>query len=584
MVRAGPDTARTERHPTTAVVRWWSCSALIGWIARGHTLGVSFTFVLNGRDLEVPGDLARGSLLEVLRTLGGVTSAKDGCAPQGQCGCCTVLVEGRARVSCVTPARRVAGRSVTTLEGLPKAVAADWANAFVDHGATQCGFCTPGIIMRFEDRRARVSEGTAIETSAVDRMLAAHLCRCTGWQGITEVGVEVLGDRQLGRRSGSRPEPPREAAARRASMEGGVPQRIDADVILSGGGFAADTAPPDALIAVPGPDGDWVVGENVVEARAAAGKVQGRRTTTEPKPPLTVPDGDWAAVLATSWVEPAYLETDASWCFPGGEPAGVLANGGAFGAKSDSPLPEVARRLADLHGRSVLALWSREDTVNHGPKRPPVALGIDSSGAGVMRVVPTAGIHDAVARVAPGLNVQEVAVNGPRTSAAIRCAGWAEALCGLVAADVDTPVGGRDGAGVRAVGPAGGWARAEVVPAGDGPAGADGLIRVLVGAGDPLDEAVLRSYVIGAVHMAAGMVCSEGLAVDEAGTVHDLTVRSFGVLSPSALPRVEVVFDPEGGESVAVSDAVFAATAAAVWRSHGFPPRWPTGSSVLPIA
>ncbi|MCZ7627807.1 MAG: hypothetical protein M5U19_01300 [Microthrixaceae bacterium] len=153
-------------------------------------------------------------------------------------------------------------------------------------------------------------------------------------------------------------------------------------MILSGGGFAADTAPPDALIAVPGPDGDWVVGENVVEARAAAGKVQGRRTTTEPKPPLTVPDGDWAAVLATSWVEPAYLETDASWCFPGGEPAGVLANGGAFGAKSDSPLPEVARRLADLHGRSVLALWSREDTVNHGPKRPPVALGIDSSGAG----------------------------------------------------------------------------------------------------------------------------------------------------------------------------------------------------------
>jgi hypothetical protein len=259
----------------------------------------------------------------------------------------------------------------------------------------------------------------------------------------------------------------------------------------------------------------------------------------------------------------------------------VLANGGAFGAKSDSPLPAVARRLADHHGRTVLVLWSREDTVNHGAKRPPVAIGIASSGTGVMRVASTPGIGAAVARVAPGLRVEEVEVKGPPTSAAIRCAGWAEAFCGLVAAGVDGPAGGRDDAGVRAVAPGGGWARAEIVPGGCGPVDAEGLIRLVVGPGDPLDQAVLRSYVTGAVHMAAGMVCSEGLAVDDAGTVHDLTVRSFGVLSASAMPRVEVVVDPAGGEPVAVSEAVFAATAAAVWRHHGFPPTWPVGAPVL---
>jgi CO/xanthine dehydrogenase Mo-binding subunit len=119
------------------------------------------------------------------------------------------------------------------------------------------------------------------------------------------------------------------------------------------------------------------------------------------------------------------------------------------------------------------------------------------------------------------------------------------------------------------------------VTAGGGSVDPEGVIRVVVGAGDPLDQAVLRSYVIGAVHMAAGMVCSEGLAVDEAGVVHDLTVRSFGVLSASSMPRVEVVVEPGGGEPVAVSEAVFAATAAAVWQHHGFAPIWPLGASVL---
>ena len=71
---------------------------------------------VDGVGVEVPDD--GGMLLDVLRDRIGIRSVKDGCSPQGQCGCCTVLVDGQARVSCVTPARRVSGRTVTTLDGL----------------------------------------------------------------------------------------------------------------------------------------------------------------------------------------------------------------------------------------------------------------------------------------------------------------------------------------------------------------------------------------------------------------------------------------------------------------------------------
>ena len=109
-------------------------------------------FMCNGRNVEV--DVEAGeSLLSVLREQLGLMSVKDGCAPQGQCGCCTVLVDGDARVSCVTAAARVEGRSITTIEGLDPAVRDRCAAGFVDSGGSQCGFCTPGIIMRAPRRR-----------------------------------------------------------------------------------------------------------------------------------------------------------------------------------------------------------------------------------------------------------------------------------------------------------------------------------------------------------------------------------------------------------------------------------------------
>lgn len=512
---------------------------------------MTLSFSVDGRDVTVADDGA--SLLEVLRDRLGLRSAKDGCSPQGQCGCCTVLVDGAPRVACVTPARRVAGRAVTTLDGLDPAERDDWAERFCATGASQCGFCTPGIIVRLSGLRAK---GTAADDhAAVDRALAAHLCRCTGWRTIHEAWAAPTagsgaGDRDL------------DAAARRATIEGGVPQQVGPEVALGRAGFADDTAPPDALVAVRSADGGWVVAETLREAREASGKRQGRRTTEALGHPLELPPGDWAATLRTAWVEPAYLEPDASWCAPGGEPVTPLANGGAFGGKAASPVAEIARRLADEHGRPVRVLFSREDTVRLGPKRPPVAGGADRGGRGVLRVVRTPGMEAAVAAVAPDLVVEPVDVAGPPTSAALRAAGWAEAAVLVGAATGSTAVRSPEGA----------VAEAEVTPAG---------LRVRVACGDPLDAVVLRSYCIGAAHMALGWVTAEGLSVDGDGEVHDLTVRSFGVLRAADTPPIEVELDGGGGEPVNGSDAVFAAVALAVWRSQGLPPSWPTGRGLF---
>ena len=125
-----------------------------------------------------------------------------------------------------------------------------------------------------------------------------------------------------------------EAAGRRAELEGGAPQSVGPAVALGGGGFAADSAPDDALIAVPDGAGGWALGETVDEARRVAGKVQGRRTTVAAEPPLPLPEGLWDLTLRTSWVEPGYLEPDAAWCVPGADPVSPLANGGAFGGKT----------------------------------------------------------------------------------------------------------------------------------------------------------------------------------------------------------------------------------------------------------
>jgi hypothetical protein len=293
---------------------------------------------------------------------------------------------------------------------------------------------------------------------------------------------------------------------------------------------------------------------------------------------VPLPDGSWAVTLRTPWVEPAYLEPDASWCAPGGDPASPLGNGGAFGGKRTSPVADDAARLAAEHGRPVRVVWSRPDVVRRGPKRPPVAVGVDAGGRGVLRVgVPPGGLPGgawealvgAVATVSPGLVPEPHEVVGPPIGTGLRAAGWAEAA--VVAAAVGA--GGRPGSPVtgvpvRVVAPAGGSAVATCR--------ADGSLLVEVDAGEPLDATVVRAFVVGAAHQAVSWVRTEGLAVDDAGEPLDLTVRSFGILPARAMPPVEVVVADGGGPPVNASDAAFAAVAAACWLADGLPPEWPT--------
>ena len=491
----------------------------------------------------------QGSLLDLLRDQLHITSAKDGCSPQGQCGCCTVLVDGAPRVACVTPVARLAGRQVTTLEGLDRELRDRWVDAFTATGASQCGFCTPGIIMRLSalDRCDEVTVG---------RSLLAHLCRCTGWRTIFEAAA-VAGEGAKKERA------PRhfETAARRATIEGGVHQRVGPEIAAGGAGFADDSAPADALVAAPIPDGSgWAMAGTVREARAASGKRQGRRTTASLRWPIDVPEGDWALTLRTTWVEPAYLETDASWARPGEPAADPLANGGAFGGKAATPVAVTASTLATERGAPVRALWSREDVVRWGPKRPPMAIGARSDGSGIARVARTLGIADAIHSVAPHWTVEEVDIEGPPTSPALRAAGWAEAAVVLAALAASS-----DQAEVTA--PSGAKARATV---GD-------VVRVWVSCGEVLDDVVLRSYCIGAAHMALGWVTSEGIRVDESGEPQDLTIRSFGILRATDMPHIEVEIERGEGPAINGSDAVFVAVAAASWIAQGCPQDWPTG-------
>ena len=403
----------------------------------------AFEFVVDGAPVLV--DDERLTLLDVLRDRLGVRSVKDGCSPQGQCGCCTVLVDGQPRVACVTPARRVRGRRITTLDGLDAGVRDGWARAFAATGGSQCGFCTPGIICRFVGLEAKGADHDDRDVAA--RALAAHLCRCTGWQPIVDAWVAYPRLADQAPMTSPRPD-----ADRRAEIEGRSPQSTGPHVALGAGGFADDTAPDGALVAVragegcEGADEDgWVVAETLAEARRAAGQTPGRRTTASWDPPLEAPPGDWAVTLCTSWVEPGYLETDAAWCEPGTDPASPLGNGGAFGGKRHSPVGEAARRLADRHGQPVRVLWSRPDTAALGPKRPPIAAGVRPDGTGEMLVARTPGITGAIQSYAPGLVVTEVELPGPPTSAEVRAAGWAEAAVLLAGARGEVGWGPRRG-------------------------------------------------------------------------------------------------------------------------------------------
>ncbi|MEK7296230.1 MAG: 2Fe-2S iron-sulfur cluster-binding protein, partial [Actinomycetota bacterium] len=145
-------------------------------------------FTLNGVAVSVRGD--HPHLLAALREELDVTSPKDGCSPSGQCGCCTVLVDGKATVSCQQPLSKIAGALVTTLEGFPDHERKRYADAFAACGGLQCGFCIPGIIVRAKYQLDK--KGAALKREDMARHLGAHLCRCTGYVKILDA-IEMIG-------------------------------------------------------------------------------------------------------------------------------------------------------------------------------------------------------------------------------------------------------------------------------------------------------------------------------------------------------------------------------------------------------
>jgi aerobic-type carbon monoxide dehydrogenase small subunit (CoxS/CutS family) len=139
---------------------------------------------VNGTERDVDGLDEGATLLEWLRERLDLTGAKRGCGI-GRCGACTVLVDGRPTLACRALVRDVAQKSVTTIEGMARADGAlhPLQQAFVDSGAIQCGFCTPGMVMR---ARGFLSRKPAATREEMRTAISPNLCRCTGYQQIID--------------------------------------------------------------------------------------------------------------------------------------------------------------------------------------------------------------------------------------------------------------------------------------------------------------------------------------------------------------------------------------------------------------
>jgi aldehyde oxidoreductase len=139
-------------------------------------------FLLNGRKVEYTGD-EKLSLLYYLREEVGIFSVKDGCSGQGACGACLVELNGKPALACVTLMKKVAGGKVITLEGLPEGLRRTLGNAFVEKGAVQCGFCSPGFLMR---TKILLQDNPRPNRDQILEALKLNICRCTGYIKIVE--------------------------------------------------------------------------------------------------------------------------------------------------------------------------------------------------------------------------------------------------------------------------------------------------------------------------------------------------------------------------------------------------------------
>ena len=148
---------------------------------------VDIALTINGHERRLAVD-SRTSLLDLLRERAGLTGTKKGC-DHGQCGACTVLLDGRRVLSCLTLAVAAQGHAVTTIEGLAKnGELHPMQQAFIDHDAFQCGYCTPGQIM---SAVACVNEGHAETEADIREYMSGNLCRCAAYPNIVAAVMQA---------------------------------------------------------------------------------------------------------------------------------------------------------------------------------------------------------------------------------------------------------------------------------------------------------------------------------------------------------------------------------------------------------
>lgn len=148
---------------------------------------MTLNFILNGRptELEVSPDKR---LLDLLREDLGLTGTKEGCG-EGECGACTVIIDGNAVTSCLTLIGSVEGREVTTIEGIGKNGELDpIQQAILKNHALQCGFCTPGFIM---SAKAVLNKNLDLSKAEIRRAISGNLCRCTGYEQLVDAIYEA---------------------------------------------------------------------------------------------------------------------------------------------------------------------------------------------------------------------------------------------------------------------------------------------------------------------------------------------------------------------------------------------------------